>query len=312
MQVKVLGSAAGGGFPQWNCACDNCRALRAGQFAGKPRTQSQLAVSGDGESWHLLNASPDLRQQILANAKLQPQSAAPARQSPIQSITLTNADLDHALGILLLRESIPLRICTTESVRKILKDGNSFFRMLEQFPGHSEWATLEAGAKTEFKGIGKDAKGSNLWCTPVAVSEKVPLYARAQGTDAPNAVIGLVIEDGASKKRVGYFPGLGEITQDLFKIFSSCDVLLIDGTFWSEQELISLHGKGRTATEMGHIPVGGKSGSLEMLKSLPPRTKKFYIHINNTNPILNEESEAAKTVRDAGWIVSHDGLEITL
>src|SRR6266446_6626163 len=205
MLAKILGSAAGGAFPQWNCACANCRAVRAGTFRGKPRTQTQVAITQDGHAWFLLGASPDLRAQIEATPELHPRNGV--RDSPIAGVVLANADLDHVLGLLLLRELQPLRIHSTASVRRILRELNS------------------------------------------------------------------------------------------------CDVLLFDGTFFTDNELIRVQGSGQTVLQMGHIPVEQTLIKLAELR----RPRKIFLHINNTNPILDEASPQYRQVRSAGWEVAEDG-----
>lgn len=303
MVLRVLGSAAGGGFPQWNCACVNCQGLRSGTIAAKPRTQSQLALSLDGQSWHLLNASPDLRQQINAYSDLQPDNRS-SRNSPIKSVVLTNADIDHTLGLLLLRESQPLRIYSTESVRATVRDQNSYFNMLNQFSGHTEWNTIQPEVPFDLSG---------LRCVAVAMGGRPPFWGQTLPESVAGPfVIGLILEDPSKKTRVGYFPGVNAIDDKLMVKLSECDAIFMDGTFWDEEELVRHRPGSRTARQMQHIPISGKDGSLEVFKHLPKRTKKFFIHINNTNPILNEKSKEYSSVREFGWDIAYDGMEIHL
>jgi pyrroloquinoline quinone biosynthesis protein B len=303
MIVKVLGSSAGGGFPQWNCACANCTGLRRRDRAMSPRSQSQVAISADGRRWHLLNASPDLRAQIGMAPELQPGDPPPLRQTPIGAIVLTGADLDHVLGLLLLRESQPLQIFAAEPVIRILLEDNSFFGMLRQFDGQTSWTVISPAA--EF------ALGAGLRCTPVGLSSRFPAYvlperATALASRFPDqAVLGLVIRDEAGHS-LGYFPGIGELSAERLAAFAGLDLLLLDGTFWSEDELIRVGGGARTATQMGHVPMSGERGSLARTRTLRC-ARKAFIHINNTNPVLNESGPEHEILTASGWELTYDG-----
>jgi pyrroloquinoline quinone biosynthesis protein B len=304
MQVKILGSAAGGAFPQWNCACPNCHAVRGGQFQGKPRSQTQVAVSADGESWFLLGASPDLRSQIESTPELHPRSGT--RSSPIRGVVLASADLDHVLGLLLMRELQPYPVYAAEPVIRILRD-NSMFRMLNRVPNQVQWQPIRA--EESFKLDSPTAKGGGISCQAVAVSSHYPAYATGlQASD--EAILGLILTS-TSGGRLGFFPQLAALTPELLSVFAKLDCLLLDGTFWSEDELIRLQGSGQRAAEMGHIPVGGENGTLQRLAGLGT-TRKMYIHINNTNPMLNEAGAEYCAVREAGWELAEDGCHFTL
>lgn len=307
MQIKILGSAAGGGFPQWNCACANCRRVRAGTFAGKPRSQAQVAVSADGETWFLLGASPDLRSQIEATSELHPRTGV--RQSPIAGVVLTSADLDHVLGLLLLRELQPLRVFATASVLQILREDNSFFGMLNRVPKQVEWSAAAPGVPFELTSPTGDSSG--LVGTQIPLETRYPAYVtsvRARQLESGDAVTGLLVE--SSGKRLAYLSAVGHIDDALMQTLSGVDVLLFDGTFWSDDELIRVESSGATALQMGHIPVGGSTGSLRQLAKLRNKTK-IFVHINNTNPMLNESSPEFREVRDAGWDVAEDGWQFT-
>jgi pyrroloquinoline quinone biosynthesis protein B len=308
MQIKIPGSAAGGGFPQWNCACSNCRALRAGTFAGRARTQAQVAVSSDGQSWFLLGASPDLRSQIEATSELHPKDGI--RQSPISGAVLSSADLDHVLGLLLLRELQTLRVFATSSVLQLLRQDNSFFGMLNRAPQQVEWSTVVPGSPFELTSA--NSGGSGLVCTLITVGTRYPAYvtlARASQLQTSEAVAGFVVESFG--KRIAYLSAVGHIDDALIHTLSGMDVLLFDGTFWSDNELIQVESSGATARQMGHVPVGGPDGSLQQLAKLRNR-KKIFIHINNTNPMLNESSPEHREVLDAGWEIAEDGWQFTL
>jgi len=305
MQVKILGSAAGGGFPQWNCACPNCHAVRRGQFEGKARLQTQVAVSVDGDSWFLLGASPDLRFQIESSPELHPKSGA--RSSPIQGAMLASADLDHVLGLLLLRELQPLQVYATEAVINIACAQNSMFRMLNRVPDQVRWCAIRAGEP--FTLTSANGHSDGVVCRAVALSSRYPAYAVGPPA-SEDAVLGFILT-AKSGAKFGFFPQLPKLTPDLVDTFSGLECLLLDGTFWSDDELIRLQGAGQTAREMGHIPVGGAGGTLRQLNSLT-KPRKMYIHINNTNPMLNEAGPEYRQVRDAGWELAEDGCQFSL
>ena len=312
MQIRILGSAAGGAFPQWNCACVNCRAVRAGTFKGKPRSQAQLAISVDGTSWFLLGASPDLRTQIEGTPELQPTTGM--RQSPIAGVVLASADLDHVLGLLLLRELQPLKVFATNSVLSVLREDNSFFAMLNRVPGQVAWNAVRPGEAFELSG--NAALASGIVCTAISIGTRYPAYvapARAQELPSEEAVAGLIVEtrgqDGDPGQRLAYLSAVGEIDETLLNTLAEVDILLFDGTFWSDDELIRVDSGAATARQMGHIPVGGPDGSLRQLAGLR-KPRKIFIHINNTNPMLNEDGPEYRAVRDAGWEIAEDGAQL--
>jgi pyrroloquinoline quinone biosynthesis protein B len=306
MKVKILGSAAGGAFPQWNCACTNCRAVRAGTFRGKPRTQTQVAITEDERSWFLLGASPDLRAQIEATPELHPREGV--RQSPIEGAVLANADLDHVLGLLLLRELQPLRVHATASVRRILRDDNSMFGMLQRVPNQVVWTDF--GSAEEFRLLNRPGKDSGLRCQARSLSEHYPAYVsadrRAQLIPG-EASLGFFIQS-PSGSRLAYMPAVPQMDDALLQQLDACDVLLFDGTFWSDDELIRVQGSGQTALQMGHVPVESTLIKLAGLR----RPRKIFLHINNTNPMLDETSPQYRQVRSAGWQVAEDGWQFDL
>jgi pyrroloquinoline quinone biosynthesis protein B len=305
MRIKVLGSAAGGGFPQWNCGCVNCHRLRQGTLRGKARSQAQLAVSADGRAWFLLNASPDLRAQIEATPELHPLPGA--RQSPIAGIVLSSGDLDNVLGLLLLREFQPLRIFSTAAIRKIVSQDNSFFRLLERVPGQVTWTEIRPGGVFELK-----SSGACICGRVIALPGSYPAYvseSQSERLAKDQAVLALVLESGGRKML--FAPALPAITKELQAAILDSELLLVDGTFWSDDELRQVRGGGPTAREMGHLPVGGSGGSLEQLASLKGG-RKIYIHINNTNPMLDEESAQYRQASEAGWEIAEDGWEFEL
>jgi pyrroloquinoline quinone biosynthesis protein B len=303
MWVKILGSAAGGGFPQWNCSCANCRRLREGKFKGTARTQAQLAWSSAPGQWTLLNASPDLRFQIEATPELWPQEGT--RHSPIRDVIVLSAEVDQMLGLLLLREFHSFRIHTTPSIRRILTEDNSMFGVLARFAGQVCWNDIPldqpfcaGGALLEVLSLSGSFPG---FVSPARLAELNPA----------EAVIGLLISPELGGGTLAFLPGAACVSDALLERLQTCDVVLFDGTFWSDEEPSLIPGVTRTARQMGHLPVSGSGGSLERLAALR-RPRKIYIHINNTNPILDEESMEQRMVRDAGWEVAWDGMEMTL
>jgi pyrroloquinoline quinone biosynthesis protein B len=309
MRVKILGSAAGGGFPQWNCACVNCRAVRAGTFQGKPRTQTQVAITEDGLSWFLLGASPDLRTQIEATPELHPRRGP--RHSPIAGIALANADLDHLLGLLLLRELQPLRIHSTAAVRRILCEDNSMFGMLHRIPDQAVWTDFESGKEFSLR----DAQGADsaIRCRAWSLSTHYPSYVTAgrQSQLSPGeASLGFFIYSN-SGSRFAYMPAVPRVDKALLAEIEACDVLLFDGTFWSNTELMRVSVEprtGQTARQMGHVRVEETLVELAGLR----RPRKIFVHINNTNPMLDEASAEHRQVRDAGWEIAEDGWQFDL
>jgi pyrroloquinoline quinone biosynthesis protein B len=312
MHVKILGSAAGGGFPQWNCVCPNCRSLRAGTFRGKARTQAQLAISADSQHWFLLGAAPDLRAQIEATPELHPQAHENAtRHSPISGAVLLNADIDHVLGLLLLRELQPLNVYATESVRSILTKDNSMFAMLQRVPDQVSWNEFTPGAS--FSLLTPTGEDSGLRCHALPLGTHFPAYVSAPRKSQLSPLessLGLIVES-SSGKRLAFMPAVPQIDDVLLKALESADVILFDGTFWSDDELIRIQGSGQTARDMGHVPVSSADGSLARLAHLR-HPRKIYMHINNTNPTLNEDSPEHSQVREAGWEIAEDGWQFDL
>jgi pyrroloquinoline quinone biosynthesis protein B len=306
VRVKVLGSAAGGGFPQWNCACPNCARLRQKKFHGSARTQTQLAIS-PGKDWFLLDASPDLRLQLESDRDLVPRKSTHKRASPIAGVILTSVDVDRVLGLLHLREFQPFTVYATESLHRILTEDNSLFRVLHREASQVSWKSITPEKSFE---IGE------LRCTPIAIKSGYPDYvsaSRAAELAPSEALIGLEIEDASGGKKLAYFPSLPAISDALRFRLAACDLIFLDGTFWQDDELTRLRGAGRGAREMGHVPISGDGGTLEWLGALDKeKPKKVYIHINNTNPILDEESDEHARLTAAGFSLAHDGQEFDL
>jgi len=304
--VRVLGSAAGGGFPQWNCGCPNCEGVRRGSIRASARTQESVAVSADGDSWFLLNASPEIRQQIESFDRLHPRAQ---RDTPIQGIVLTNGDLDHTLGLLSLRESQPLALYSTRRVHSGFSEGNVLYRTLQRFEGQVTLHALELGAAEQPLRLLSGA-ASGLQMRAFAAPGKAALHLD-QSSAEPGDNIGLLIRDERNDKRVAYIPAAGASSAELVAAASSADAVFFDGTFWSSDELIALGASTRRAEDMAHWPIGGPQGSLAFLRGLSA-VRRIYIHINNTNPMLRDDSVERASVHAAGAEVAFDGMELEL
>jgi pyrroloquinoline quinone biosynthesis protein B len=295
MWLQVLGSAAGGGFPQWNCGCPGCAAVRDGSRPAVARTQSSVAVSADRREWFLLNASPDVRGQIEAFPPLQPREG---RDTPLQAVLLTDAELDHTLGLLLLREAQALQVHATPAVYETLHDGTGVLAALERYC-RVDWHPVVPGVDT-FLGAGLSYRAFD-----------VPTTKRARfGTGTENGrVVGYRLTDAHSGRAAVYLPGVQRLTPQVRDQLDGCACLLLDGTCWDDDEMIRLGLAAKTSQEMGHLPIGGPEGSLEQLAGLSVE-RTIYIHINNTNPVLLGDSPQRRTVIDRGLEVAVDGLEI--
>lgn len=308
LHVLVLGSAAGGGFPQWNCNCTLCRRARSGDPKVRPRTQSSLAVSSGDGKWFLLNASPDLRQQIDATASLQPQHGR--RHSPIAGAVLTNADIDHIAGLLNLRESQPLAVYATRRVHAVLR-ANSVYNVLN--PEYVERRELALDARTDL--AGKDGAINGLLVEPFAVPGKVALYledasAKNLGSQ-PEDTVALRVTERASGKSFFYIPGCAELPAALADRLRGADLVFFDGTVWNDDEMIANQTGTKTGARMGHMHLAGTDGSIAAFAGLGVK-RKVFVHINNTNPVLAEDSAERAMAEAAGWEVGFDGMEVVL
>jgi pyrroloquinoline quinone biosynthesis protein B len=298
VRVRILGSAAGGGFPQWNCHCETCEAARAGVRA-RPRTQSSLAIRGGEGPWFLVNASPDAREQLEG---LAPGEVDGVRMPPIAGVLLTDAEIDHTAGLLLLRESrAPVRVFGDQDVECALRHGYPVLAILERYCG-AEWQTLEPERA-------RPLEGSSLTVEPFKVGGDAPRYLNGSGVELQAS--GYVFRDSESGGVLSYAPGLARLDDDVLARFVASDLVLVDGTFWRDDELARLGISARSARDMGHLPLSGPGGTLEALARLE-RPRKVLVHINNTNPILLDDSPERKAVERAGVEVAYDGLEIAL
>jgi pyrroloquinoline quinone biosynthesis protein B len=310
MRVKVLGSAAGGGFPQWNCNCQNCGALRDGNLKALPRTQAQVAVSSDPANWFLLNASPDLRQQLLAIPDLAPSAKKPS--SPVTTILLTSADVDCVMGLLHLREFQPLHIYCTSAVRRILTEENSIFRVLTRSNPPVRWEMLHPHRL--FPLVPPSALGmkDGFFCKAIPLMGGFPDYVSdslLRSLSPEEAVIGIQLMH--KEKRFFYAPGLSGIGDEWCRFVDESELALLDGTFWKDDELIAAKRSRKSAREMGHLPLSGPHGLLSHPFRIG-KTRRVLIHLNNTNPVLNEASAEHRAVREAGFEIAYDGMEFEI
>ncbi|MGY6216312.1 pyrroloquinoline quinone biosynthesis protein PqqB [Methylolobus aquaticus] len=304
MKIRVLGSGAGGGFPQWNCNCHNCSRIRRGTMRSSPRTQSSIAVSSNGVDWVLFNASPDIRSQLEAFSDVHPRSGI--RDSGIRAVILIDSQIDHTTGLLMLREStVPLQIYCSEMVRADLTSGFPVFTMLGHYCRVEHHAVPLDGGAFEIPGI-DDLR----FCTH-ALKSKAPPYSPHRHDPHEGDNIGVVIEQASTGRRVYYAPGLGEIEPHVERAMAEADCLLVDGTFWREDEMAHAGIVHKLAREMGHLPQSGPGGMIETLRQ-HERARKILIHINNTNPILDEESPERRELETHGIEVAYDGMAITV
>jgi pyrroloquinoline quinone biosynthesis protein B len=299
MHAIVLGSAAGGGVPQWNCRCPICNLARAGDPRVVPRTQSSLAVSADGARWLLVNASPDVRQQIAATPDLHPRHGL--RDTPIAAVLLTNGDVDHVAGLLSLRESQPFALYATDEILRALA-ANSVFNVLS-----SSCVTRTAITLDEpFSPV------PGLEITLFAVPGKEPLWLERGepeiGAATETTVGALVVGNG---RRIAYVPGCARITDRLRERLRGMDALLFDGTVYADDDLIRAGVGTKTGWRMGHVPIAGAGGSLDALSDIDVPVR-IYVHVNNTNPVLVEGAIERRTVEQAGWTVATDGMTLAL
>src|SRR6266581_4210618 len=304
MRVIILGSAAGGGVPQWNCGCRNCTEAR---HTNRSRTQSSVAVSADGERWILLNASPDLRTQLAAHRPLWPPSGS--RATPVGAVVLTDGEIDHTLGLLLLRESADrLPVYAPAGVTALLGDEWPLYRLLSAYSG-VEPRALEEGRPIALT----DRAGTPLGisCSATAVARRPPRYARALAPTPAAFDVALRLTDERTGGTLGYVPTAGAIDDAVRRVAGGADLVLFDGTFWSDDELTAAGVEAPTARAMGHLPVGGAGGSLELLPRLDAK-RVVLVHINNTNPLLCRSSAERARVEAAGIVVGEDAMEFEL
>jgi pyrroloquinoline quinone biosynthesis protein B len=303
VHVLLLGSAAGGGFPQWNCWCPCCRVARTDPSAAQPRTQSSAAISGDGCRWFLLNASPDVREQL--RWVRTEDTPLTIRHVPIEGVLVTDAEIDHTLGIVLLREAGQLRVYAPRAVQSILDRDSCLLPMTRAF---SDVPVTDLLLNTPVPLCYRDGSASGLAVEAFPVPAAPPRFATREDE---GHTVGFMLREDASGTACAFVPGCGDLDAALLTRLAEADALLFDGTFWADDELIALGIGDRTAREMDHLPIAGRGGSLEQLAALPCR-HRVYTHINNTNPILLEHSPERAMVTRTGVIVGFDGLHLAL
>lgn len=304
MKVHILGSAAGGGFPQWNCNCANCRGYREGTIRATARTQSSICISADGERWLLFNASPDIRAQLASFAPMQP--ARKDRDTGIHAILLIDGQIDHTTGLLMLREGLPLDVYCTDPVFEDLSSGFPLFSMLKKWNGGpARHAIPLDGSSFRVEGM------ESLELTAFPLESNAPPYSPRRDNPVPGDNIGVFIKDHSTGGTLLYAPGLGKIEAHVLPWMEKADCLLVDGTVWTDDEMIRLGLSKSTGQMMGHLAQSGEGGMLEVLAQYPGK-RKVLIHINNTNPILNEDSAERAIVEGQGVEVSFDGMELEI
>ena len=297
MQIRVLGSSAGGGLPQWNCGGEYSMRARRGDPHCPPRSQPSIALSADGRRWSIVNASPDIRDQLARFPGLYPREGT--RDIPLDTVVVTNADLDHTMGLLVLREALPYRIVTTPWVRDAILENNAAWRLLEP-----AWGVAKLDREFPLDGDG------HLVARFFPVPGKVPGYLTGLASNDPEATVGLRVTDTRTGRRLVYAAGIKALDDATLAELANAHCRFVDGTFWSARELLGMRPGAPDAHAMVHLPIGGPDGSLARIARLPGRS--LYIHINNTNPILDAESAQAREVRAAGVEIAYDGMELAL
>ena len=303
MYIYILGSAAGGGFPQWNCNCVNCDGVRKGTIQAKARTQSSIAISENGVDWVLFNASPDIRQQLFDFKAAQP--ARKLRDTGISNVILMDSQLDHTSGLLTLREGCPIRVWCTEMVYQDLSTGFPVFNILKHWNGGFQYHQIDPKHAFRIDGF------EYLEFVPLMIQSAAPPYSPHRHDPHEGDNIALMIKDHKTQKQLFYAPGLGKIDDEIMAIMQNSDCVMIDGTLWTDDEMLQTGVGVKTGREMGHLYISGEGGSLSYLKQLS-KPKKVLIHINNTNPILNEDSTQFAELQANGVEVAYDGMQIEL
>jgi pyrroloquinoline quinone biosynthesis protein B len=304
LKIHVLGSAAGGGFPQWNCNCPQCSAVRSGSPYHLPRTQSSIAVTANEIDWLLVNASPDVLQQIKAFPALQPARAL--RDTGIAAVLLMDAQIDHTTGLLMLREHRQkLPLYCHPLVREDLSTGNPLFKVLSHYCD-IDWHDLQLQTSFHVPGL------SGLHFQALPLISNAPPYSPHRDKPQPGDNVGLTVKDETSGKTLFYAPGLGQMEPHVWQAMQQADCVMVDGTLWTDDEMIALGASQKTSRAMGHMPQSGADGMMAWLDKLPSHVRKILIHINNTNPILDDSSPQRQTLNTHGIEVAYDGMEIEL
>ena len=301
MRLRLLGTAAGGGVPQWNCRCANCEAARQHRIA--PMAHCSLAFSPDGSGWYLINATPDITQQLARWPELHP--TAGIRSTPVRGVILTDGELDHVLGLLHLREATMWTLYAPPAIIAMLEDG------LRVLPALRRYVDIAVRRLSWEDPLQLDEGASRVTLRLVATGRHLPRYLGSGDEERDGAGAGVVLADRSTGTRVAYAPCVGELSEALRELLQDADVILFDGTFWSDDELPRLGIGPATATSMGHVPVSGPGGSALWLSTLSARAK-LYVHVNNTNPLLDPASTERAWVRGLGLEVAGDGWEMSV
>ncbi len=306
MRITILGAAAGGGFPQWNCNCANCSGVRSGSLRAKPRTQSSIFIRPDDSADGVLfNASPDILEQIRASPALQPARAL--RDTAIAGVVLMDGQIDHATGLFMLRErGTPLPLWCTDPVHDDLTHGNPVLRVLGHFCGVQRQRIALDGQPFTVPGV------PGLQFSALPLQSKAAPYSPHREQPVPGDNIGIRVTDSRSGRSLFYAPGLGAIEPAVFDAMAGADCVMVDGTFWTDDEMVALGISSKTARSIGHLPQSGPGGMIEWLGKLPAQTRRLLIHINNTNPILDEDSPERAELARARIEVCEDRMEIAL
>lgn len=304
MYIHVLGAAAGGGFPQWNCNCPNCKGFRNGSIKAQARTQSSIAISANQVDWVLINTSPEILAQLAAFPAMQPARAL--RDTAIKAIVFVDSQIDHTTGLLMLREGCPHTVYCSDPVYEDLTTGFPILSLLKSWNGGIDRRPIPLnGEEFQIEGI------DGLLFSALPVDGKAPPYSPHRNDHHRGDNIALQVRDLKTNKQLLYAPGLGHISTETRAAMQQADCLLVDGTFWQEDEMSVVGFGNRKAADMGHLPQSGPGGMLEVLSEMQ-QARKVLIHINNTNPILNEDSEQRKIVESQGVEVAYDGMNIEL
>jgi pyrroloquinoline quinone biosynthesis protein B len=308
MLIKVLGSAAGGGFPQWNCNGRNSADVRRGMPGLTPRTQASVAVSADGKRWVLLNAAPDLRQQIINTPELHPVPGAGPRNSPIKAVVLTNADVDALAGLLCLREGQPLTIYGSSRVLDVLA-ANSIFDVLD--PAIVRRVTMQFGKRFMVEGPSGPV---GLTIESFAVPGKIPLYLETEDTKGnfgsqEGDTVGLKVTESGNGHHFFYIPGCARLDDPLRARLKNAPLVFFDGTLYTNDEMVAQGLVNKTGERIGHMNMSGEGGTVAQFAPLNVG-RKIFIHINNSNPVLRDDSPERVAVERAGWEVAYDGMEV--
>jgi pyrroloquinoline quinone biosynthesis protein B len=309
VKLKILGSAAGGGFPQWNCVCRNCAGLRAGTLRARPRTQTQIAFSPDDRLWFLVGASPDLPTQLISAGELAPRTDG---QTPIGGVFLPSADVDAVMGLLHLREFQSFFVFSTAAVQRALRSENRIFKVLERSDPPVQWQVLSSKGRLGCHLSESPGESPTFVCNTIPLGGEFPDYVSDEfrrNASADDVTVGFLFESAG--KKVFIAPSLAGQTAEWQKLTASADISLIDGTFWSNDELRRTGRTPKTAREIGHLPLSGNDGLLAQFPA-DAGGRKILIHVNNTNPILDEDSPEHRSVLEAGFEIAYDGMDISL